>query len=335
MGAGSRRLLALTLLGALPILVAVAMFASASSSGSLSADFHNELYPEAELLLDGENPFPGPDHPLEEGKNLIWPPLAAFVISPLTVLPPGAADWTIALLELVAALLSLRLVGVRDWRVYGAFALWPSTIGEIRVSHLTGFLCLLVALAWRYRDAPGAPGVAIGFAAAIKFFLWPLGVWLAAIGRVRETLLAAAVAAASLLLVLPFTGLDDYVRTLLELGRTFDQDSLSVFGFLVQAGAPETAGSRRDSRDRRRAPRRLLASAGASGSRSRQLSSCRRSCGSTTTRSRQSRSPPSCRGSPGSGWRPSPRGACSARGSAPATPGGAPACSSCSGSSSR
>ena len=241
MGAGSRRLLSLTLLGALPILVAVAMFASASSSGSLSADFHNELYPEAELLLDGKNPFPGPDHPLEEGKNLIWPPLAALLVSPLTALPPGAADWTIALLELFAAMLSLRIVGVRDWRVYGAFALWPSTIGEIRVSHLTGLLCLLVALAWRFRDTAGASGVAIGFAAAIKFFLWPLGVWLVAIGRVRETLLAAAVAAGSLLLVLPFTGLDDYVRTLLELGRTFDQDSLSMFGFLVQAGAPETA----------------------------------------------------------------------------------------------
>jgi hypothetical protein len=52
--------------------------------------------------------------------------------------------------------------------------------------------------------------------------------------------IAAAVAGASLLLVLPFTGLDDYLRALLELGRTFDQDSYSPFGFLLQVGAEET-----------------------------------------------------------------------------------------------
>jgi hypothetical protein len=238
---GVRHLLAIVFLGALPLAVAIVMFATAGSSDSLSADFHNELYPEAELLLDWENPFPGPDHPLEEGKNLIWPPLAALLVAPLTILPPGGADWVIALLSLAAALLSLRMVGVRDWRVYGAFALWPAVIGEIRVSHLTAFLCLLIALAWRFRETRGAPGIALGVAVAVKFFLWPVLVWTAAIGKAREALLAAAVAAASLLLVLPFTGLDDYVRTLLELGRTFDQDSSSVFGFIVQLGAPEAA----------------------------------------------------------------------------------------------
>jgi hypothetical protein len=134
---------------------------------------------------------------------------------------------------------SLRLVGVRDWRVYGAFALWPQVIGEIRVSHLTPILCLLLALVWRYRDARFAPGVALGLAGAIKFFLWPVGIWLAAIGRLRELLVAAAVAAASLLLVLPFTSLHDYFHVLVELGRTFDQDSYSPFGFLMQIGAPE------------------------------------------------------------------------------------------------
>ena len=52
-------------------------------------------------------------------------------------------------------------------------------------------------------------------------------------------LVAAVFVGASLLLVLPFTGLDDYFRTLLELGDAFDQDSYSPFGFLVQIGAPE------------------------------------------------------------------------------------------------
>ena len=64
---GVRRLLAFVLLGVLPVVTAVAMFALAHDSGSLARDFHNELYPEAKLLLDWENPFPGPDQPLEYG----------------------------------------------------------------------------------------------------------------------------------------------------------------------------------------------------------------------------------------------------------------------------
>jgi len=236
-----RRVLPVLAFAVLPVVVTIAMFATAHSTDSLSADFHNELYPEAKLLLDWENPFPGPEHNLGAGPNLVWPPVAAFLVSPLTALSAEAADWAIALVGLACFLLSLRIVGVRDWRVYGAFVLWPSVIGEIRVSHLTPVLCLLTAIAWRYRDARFAPGFAVGFSGAIKFFLWPLGVWLAARGRYGAVALASAVAGASLLLVLPFTGLDDYIETLLELGRTFDQESYSPFGFLAQIGIGQSA----------------------------------------------------------------------------------------------
>jgi len=235
----ARRLAPILVFGVLPVVVVVAMLVTGHSTTSLSADFHNELYPEAKLLLQWKNPFPGPDAALQHGHNLIWPPVAAFLVSPFTILSPAAADWAIALVGLACFMASLAIVGVRDWRVYGVFVLWPSVIGETRVSHLTPVLCLLLALAWRYRDTRFAPGVAIGFAGAIKFFLWPLGIWLAAIGRVRETLVAAALAAASLLLVLPFTSLHDYLHTLVELGKDFDQDSYSPFGFLMQIGAPE------------------------------------------------------------------------------------------------
>ena len=199
---------------------------------------------------------------------------------------------------------SLRIVGVRDWRVYGVFALWPQVIGEIRVSHLTPFLCLLLALVWRYRDTRFRSGLALGLAGAIKFFLWPVAIWLGAIGRLREVALAAAVAAASLLLVLPFTSLHDYFRVLVELGHTFDQESYSPFGFLMQVGAPEALA------------RVAMFAVGAVllvaswrraslGSRSRPPSRSPRSSGSTTTRSRRSRSRSSGRGSRGSGSHPS------------------------------
>jgi hypothetical protein len=146
----------------------------------------------------------------------------------------------IALLGLVAFAVALRLMGVRDWRVYGAVALWPSVVGEMRVSHLTPVLCVALALVWRTRERQSAPGILLGLGVATKLFLWPVAVWLLAIGRLRAAALAATIAVGSLLLVVPFTPLDAYVRTLLELGRTFDQDSYTPYGLLAQAGAPDS-----------------------------------------------------------------------------------------------
>ena len=145
----------------------------------------------------------------------------------------------IVLIGLACFALSLWLVGVRDWRVYGVFGLWPEAVGEMRVSHLTPIVALLVAAAWRYRDTRGLPGLLVGLSVAVKFFVWPVALWLAAVRRTREALLAVLVAGASLLLVLPFMGLDDYAHRLSKLGRAFDQDSYTIFGLLVQAGASD------------------------------------------------------------------------------------------------
>jgi hypothetical protein len=237
--AASRRVLPIALFAALPLVVVIVMFAIALQSGPLGLDFHHELYPEAKEILAGRDPFPAAGTDLTQGENYVWPPLAALLVSPLTVLPPTVADVAIGLLGLACIGAALWLVGVRDWRVYGATALWPQVIGEIRISHLTAFLCLLAAMAWRYRDTTVRPGLALGLAGAVKFFLWPVGLWLIALRNGRAALLAAAAAAASLLLVLPFTGLDEFARLMVDLGRAFDQDSYSTFGFLVGLGASE------------------------------------------------------------------------------------------------
>ena len=226
----------------LPALTLVTMLAVGLSDDSLSADFHHEIYPQAKQILDGVNPYPPPDFDPTVGANYIWPPLVVYLLSPLTVLPLGAADVVMLVLGLACIAASLWIVGLRDWRVYGLVALWPQVAGEMRVSHLTAPICLLLALAWRSRDRKLAPGALIGFATAAKFFVWPLGVWLAATRRDAAAVLAAGIAGASLLLVLPYVSIDDYARALLQLGRGFDQDSYTLFGLLVQSGASETAG---------------------------------------------------------------------------------------------
>jgi hypothetical protein len=246
-GARSPRALALqaaTVLvcGVLPILTLVTMFAVGHGDGSFADDFHHEIYPQAEVMLDGRNPYPSPDWDPTVAPNFIWPPSVAFSHAPLTLLPIGAADVVMIVLGLVGFAAALWLVGVRDWRIYGVLGLWPQVAGEMRVSHLTPLICVLAAVAWRTREHRSAPGLAVGLAVAMKFFAWPLGLWLLARRSFSAALLAIALGGSALLLVIPFTPLDEYVRVLLELGRAFDQDAYTIFGLVVQAGGSETAG---------------------------------------------------------------------------------------------
>lgn len=226
MVAALERALPYVLFGALPAVAVVVMFVVAIDTGPLAWDFRNELYPQAKDLLAGSNPYP----------QALWPPLATVIAMPFTIFPSEAAGIAFALVGLACMALALWLVGVRDWRVYGAVGLWPPVLGDIRIAHLTPLLCLLAALVWRYRDRPLGSGIALGVAGGLKFLLWPLGIWLVATRRIRAAITGALVAAASLLLVAPFASPWDYVETLRGVSDRFDQDSYSTYGLLTQLG---------------------------------------------------------------------------------------------------
>jgi Glycosyltransferase family 87 len=223
----------------LPALLLAGILRVALQDGYPAWDFHNELYPQAELMLSGRNPYPSADFDPLVGTNRVWPPAAAYLVSPLTLLAPVTADVAFALFGLVCFAAALWLVGVRDWRVFGVVALWPPVFMEVGLSHLTPVLALLIAAAWRARGSRYSSGLLVGFAVALKLFVWPLGVWLVASGKWRAAAVGSLLPAISLLLVLPFTGLDEYGRALLRVGRAFDDDSYTIFGLVVQAGGPD------------------------------------------------------------------------------------------------
>jgi hypothetical protein len=227
--AALRRVVPILVFAALPVAVVVTMFVVAIRTGPLAWDFRNELYPQTKELLSGENPYP----------DSLWPPLAMVVAAPFTTLSSTPAGVAFALAGLACMGLALWLLDVRDWRIYGVVALWPQVLTDIRIAHLTPLLCLLAAVAWRYRNRPVVAGTAVGAACGLKFFLWPLGVWLLATGRLRASVVAAALALTSLLLVTPFAPLDEYLRTLRDVSNAFDQDSYSPFGLLTQLGTTE------------------------------------------------------------------------------------------------
>ena len=228
-------------LGVVPVFILVWALVLMIQGDDVAVDFHHELYPQANLLLDGENPYPPPDSDLSDGTNFIWPTAAAALVAPLAPLPSGVADGVMTAIVIACFLAALLVMNVRDWRVFGAALLWPSFISAMQTANLTLPLCLLGAIVWRYRDRRWIAGAALGAALSLKFFLWPLLVWLAALRRWHAVALAVTLAAASLLLILPFESLADYARLLRNLSDTFDDKSYTPFGFLAEAGLPEGA----------------------------------------------------------------------------------------------
>ena len=235
-----RRPLELVVFGAIPIVALALALWAYTGDDRLALDFHHEVYRQAEAVVDGRDAYESPDSDLSDRSNFVWPMAAVLPVVPVTAIPPGAADWIATALVLASLVAALRLLDVRDWRVYGVVLLWPAVIEAVQTANASLPLTLLVAVMWRYRDRAGLAGAALGYGVAVKLFLWPLVAWLALVGRVRAAAVAAAVAAASLLLLLPFTSIPDYARLLRNLGETFEHASYTPFALRSDLGMPDT-----------------------------------------------------------------------------------------------
>ena len=127
-------------------------------------------------MLEGNNPYPPPDFDSTVGANYIWPPLVAYVLAPLTVLPLGVADVVMLAIGLAASpprsgLSDSRLAGVRACRDVAADCGRDAGLASHR-AHLPAARARL-ALA---RSTAPEPGILVGFAIAVKFFVWPSAV---------------------------------------------------------------------------------------------------------------------------------------------------------------
>jgi hypothetical protein len=235
------RVVEISVLGALPLIALAIGLSTFASQNRVALDFHHELYPEAKLVVNGDDPYPPPDADLSDGTNTIWPIAAVLPVVPLTALTAGAADWVATAIVLASLVAALWLLEVRDWRIYGITLLWPPVIDAYQTANATLPLALLIALTWRYRDRRLVAGASLGAALAAKFFLWPVAVWLLATGRRWAAAIAVGAGAASLLLLLPFIGLLDYARLIRNLSDTFDGLSYTPYALLVDLGAPSGA----------------------------------------------------------------------------------------------
>lgn len=235
-------LASIVLFGALPVLTVIALFTAAISDDSIATDLR-QFYGAAEAIVDGDSPYAAAGI-TEWGGPYPYPPLPALTAIPLTPLPFDAAGVLVMAALVGAALATLRVLDVRDWRCYGLALLWPPVLSAVQTGNVTLWFGLAAALAWRYRDRLLAASASVGLTLAVKFFLWPLVVWHAATRRAAAAALSVVVGAGILLLswaVIGFSGLVDYPDLVRRLEDAVGEDSYTLYIVGLDLGLPSSA----------------------------------------------------------------------------------------------
>lgn len=203
-------------------------------------DFENWLYGAAVDVLNGKSPYdPIGDAALAAGLGYVYPPLAAIVAVPLTVLPVGAAGIVVMVILALGVAMTLFVMGVRDLRCYAIAYVWPPVFSAIQTGNVTIPLCLAAAVAWRYRDRSSVTGAALGLSLAAKALLWPLVLWLVCTRRWMAAAVSAVVAVLGVLVswaVIGFAGMGEYLELVRRLTALLAQESYSVYALALDVG---------------------------------------------------------------------------------------------------
>lgn len=176
----------------------------------------------------------------ETFRPFVYPAPAAIAMVPLSLLPYGVADALWFVVGLGAVVGALRLLGVRDWRCYGALVCWPAVWSSFVNGAISALLVLGCAALWRYRDRPYIAGSLLAALVVFKLYLWPLGVWLLVTRRWRATATSVAIAGVSTLVgwaAIGFAGLHDYPHVLGRLSELVGPNSYSPYALFRALGA--------------------------------------------------------------------------------------------------
>jgi hypothetical protein len=234
--------------GVVPLLFTAFFMLVTLKAHAFAVDFHNGEWPAGLRILQGLSPYFGPHSaavlsagsPHPTVTPMVYPALGALLFATFALLPHTVADVTFTGLDIAAVLVALRLLEVRDWRLYGVVFLWPPVVSGWQTANMTLLLVLGVAAVWRYRDRPAVSGVILAVLVSIKLILWPLGLWLLATRRYMALTYAVAIGLAVNVAawgVLGFDELPRYVRVLQAFDGAGERRAYSTVGLALHLGA--------------------------------------------------------------------------------------------------
>ena len=215
---------------ALPIFLIVYVVHNAAYGNDGSWYDLNTTWLAGRAIAHGHSPYP-----------FIYPAPAAVMMVPFGVLPWRAAVALFFILSVALIAATLRILGVHDWRCYGACLVALPTASALWIGTPTPMLVFAAACAWRWRDRLPVVAIALTFAVATKIFLWPLFVWLLATRRFRAAfagLSAIAVATLAAWGLIGFAGLSSYPRLLADAASLEQDKSYSTIALMHAFGLP-------------------------------------------------------------------------------------------------
>jgi hypothetical protein len=228
------------LFAVVPVLFTLWIVKYSIGHGSLALDFHHEFWPGAHRLLNGLGVYDRSWMNLSGGLAFPYPALTAVVFVPFALVGRSAADGIITVVDLSAVLLALRVLRVRDWRLYGlALILWP-VVQAWQSANLTLILALGMAWLWRQRDHPLVAGALVAALISLKPFVWPLALWLLATRRYRALGYAAFCGLALNAIVWGIVGFGQihaYASLTSALNDIQDRRGYSIFSLIMHLGA--------------------------------------------------------------------------------------------------
>ena len=190
---GARDALEQVLLGLVPILVSVWVVYRMYSSGIAAVDFRDSFWVAGWRTLHGLDPYSWTHAQIVSGVSFPYPAVTAMLLAPVGLLSSFSDSFAITALGMIAAPLSLWVMRIRDWRVYGAVALWAPVVVGWQTANFTLVLVVGVALLWRFRDREWVAGAIIAGLVSIKPIMAPLWLWLVLTRRWRAAAIGAGI----------------------------------------------------------------------------------------------------------------------------------------------
>lgn len=232
---------AILFLGVVPAaLVAVFTLAPAEPSFDFRA-----FWQAGRDVIEGVSPYPAANE-IKAGsvavQEFVYPPPVALLMVPFGLVQFEVAAALFTLLLIAAMTLTLRYLGVRDWRCYGAVFLSVVVLGALRLGALTPLLALGLAVAWRFRGRRLVLATVLASLVVAKLFLWPILVWAVWTGRRTATAIAIGIGASSALIawvVLDFEGIAEYPELLRRVADAQFAKSYSVAALAASVGLPD------------------------------------------------------------------------------------------------
>ncbi len=169
--------------GVIPAVVTGWLLVYVATTRFGAVDFRQDFWIVGWRILHGGDPYTWTHTQIMAGASFPYPALGALLFVPFALIPVGVSAAVFTALCVAATALALRLMSVRDWRLYGVVALWPAVVSGWQTANLTLLLVLGIACVWRYRDRPVVAGALVAVLVSLKPIVFPLGIWLIATRR--------------------------------------------------------------------------------------------------------------------------------------------------------